>query len=297
MSSKHLTASVIFWLFFVRPWVAPADSDEQAQLARYTSYRVAEPIRVDGKLDEIGWRLAPWSSPFVGLIDGATAPLEYATRVAIVWDEDFLYLAFTIPEAHIRADLTTRDDRIYQENDVEFFIDGGDIYYEFEINARGTVYDVLWIWRDRFESDHALHTSAWEVSGPDVFDDPPKSYLEPNRGGRLGFISWNFPGLQSAVHLEGTLNDDNDLDVGWSVEVALPWSGFGILAEDRSVPPSAGDTWRIDASRFEKRPEEQAHRGTTAGWSWNRHGQWDSHMPRTFPLIDFSAQTLPASNP
>jgi hypothetical protein len=26
------------------------------------------------------------------------------------------------------------------ENDVEVFIDGGDCYYEFEINARGTIY-------------------------------------------------------------------------------------------------------------------------------------------------------------
>ena len=45
---------------------------------------------------------------------------------------------------------TERDSLIFHENDVEVFIDGGDCYYEFEINALGTIYEVFFIWRDAY---------------------------------------------------------------------------------------------------------------------------------------------------
>ncbi len=40
------------------------------------------------------------------------------------------------------AHLTERDSIIFQESDVEVFIDGGDAYYELEINALGTLHEV-----------------------------------------------------------------------------------------------------------------------------------------------------------
>jgi len=40
---------------------------------------------------------------------------------------------------------------IFRENDVEVFIDGGDCYYEFEINALGTIYEVFFIWQDAYK--------------------------------------------------------------------------------------------------------------------------------------------------
>ncbi len=153
-------------------------------------------------------------------------------------------------------------------------------------------------WRTRCSStDTDFRSAEWEVAGPNVFDDGPKSYLENDRGGRLGFIPWNFSGLRSAVRLDGTLNDSTDVDQGWTVEIALPWSGFGIVGEGRSVPAEDGDTCRIDASRFQRMPPERAHRGGTAGWAWNRHGPWDSHMPHVFPHIDLDLHEVPAAPP
>ena len=38
--------------------------------ARYTCYRAAGPITVDGKLDEASWQLAPKSTPFVDIVTG-----------------------------------------------------------------------------------------------------------------------------------------------------------------------------------------------------------------------------------
>ena len=37
-----------------------------------------------------------------------------------------------------------------QENDVEVFIAGQDAYYEFELNALGTIMERFYIWQDRY---------------------------------------------------------------------------------------------------------------------------------------------------
>ena len=72
------------------------------------------------------------------------------TRAAALWDDEALYIAFWIEEPFVEARLTQRDSTIFQENDVEVFIDGGDCYYEFEINALNTVYEVFFIWKDAY---------------------------------------------------------------------------------------------------------------------------------------------------
>ena len=116
------------------------------QPARYTCYRAAGPIVVDGRLDEPSWQLAPKSAPFVDIVTGE--PAWFETRVALLWDDQHLYFGFWVPENDVWGTLTRRDSKIYEENDVEVFIAGQDAYYEFEINAINTVYEVFWIWKD-----------------------------------------------------------------------------------------------------------------------------------------------------
>ena len=78
---------------------------------------------------------------FVDMISGV--PGFFNTQAAALWDDEALYIAFWIEEPFVEARLTQRDSTIFQENDVEVFIDGGDCYYEFEINALNTVYEVF----------------------------------------------------------------------------------------------------------------------------------------------------------
>src|SRR6266849_10621270 len=96
--------------------------------ARYTCYRDAGPIAVDGKLDEASWQLAPKSAPFVDIVTGE--PAWFDTRVAMLWDDCYLYFGFTAEEPNVWATLTERDARIYEDNDLEVFIAGKDAYYE-----------------------------------------------------------------------------------------------------------------------------------------------------------------------
>lgn len=254
-------------------------------IPRYAAYRVTEPPAIDGKLDEPAWQSAARSSRFVDLISGRDTYLD--TRAAVLWDDTYLYVGYWVEEPDVRATLTERDAPIYRDNDVELFIAGRDGYYEFEINSFATIYEVLFFWKEAFErGDYA------SMPGLDPAKGKPFNgvgYKAHPRGPRIGFFGWDYPGLVKAVHVDGTLNDSGDRDRGWTVELALPWSGLEILAraDARSLPPKDGDTWRMDFSRFNthKAPTPAQDSG---GWAWSSHGVWDSHVPECFTYISFS---------
>src|SRR5699024_11875779 len=84
-------------------------------------------------------------------------PALYDTRTAVLWDDDYLYVGFWVEEPYVQAKITERDEPIFSENNVEVFIDGGDTYYEFEINALNTIYEVFFIWKNAYRSEE--HTS------------------------------------------------------------------------------------------------------------------------------------------
>jgi len=92
-----------------------------------------------------GWagRPPPKSSRFRDLVNGDE--VIHDTRTAILWYDDNLDVGFWVEEPAVAATLTERDDPIYKNNDVEVFIAGQDTYYEFEINAFGTIYEVFFI--------------------------------------------------------------------------------------------------------------------------------------------------------
>jgi hypothetical protein len=105
-------------------------------------------------------------------------------------------------------------------------------------------------------------------------------------------MDWDFPGLRWAVQVDGTLNDDRDIDRGWRVELALPWSGFAALAQGRPLPPREGDEWRMDFSRFESFYAAGVRVSPDPGWALNRHGVYDSHIPECFSRIVFSSKAI-----
>ncbi len=259
--------------------------------ARYTCYRAAGPIVVDGRLESPSWRMAPKSTPFVDIVTGE--PAWFDTRVALLWDDEHLYFGFWIEETDVWGTLTERDSKIWEENDVEVFIGAKNAYYEFEINALNTVYEVFWIWKD-------ILKPASPYYGRPEFDpstqrtmtlDGVGGHVHP-RGERWGFLDWDFPGLRTAVHVDGVVNRRDRNDRGWTVELAFPWRGLVDLADGRSLPPRDGDVWRIDCSRFEKIGRHQEALDPCVGWTWNRHGHYDSHIPEVFPYVTFSEMVV-----
>ena len=248
---------------------------------------------IDGKLDEVIWQAAPRSPRFRTLTAGEET--IHDTRAAVLWDEEFLYVAYWVEEPNVQATLTERDAKIYMDNDVELFIAGEDGYYEFEINAFGTIYEVFFIWEESYERGGYDSITGLGQNEPGRKPFHGVGYKQHPRGPRIGFWNWDFPGLQSAVFVDGTINDDSDRDRGWTVELALPWSGMSILAmgDGRSLPPGDKDIWRMDFSRFNQYKEAPPS-DDPGGWAWSPHGVWDSHVPECFTYIHFSKKYIDA---
>lgn len=261
---------------------------ELSEIKHYTAYRVESPIPINGRLDHPAWQTAPRSSRFVDLVSGNLT--LHDTRVAVLWDDDNLYIGFWIEEPFVQATLTQRDSLIYNDNDVEVFIAGQDSYYEFEINALGTIYEVFFIWDDAYERYAQLPQFHRSAPGARPWDGV--GFTHP-RGKRIGFWEWDFTGLQSAVHVDGTLNHNDDHDRGWTVELQLPWRGMRDIAsgDGRALPPRDGDTWRMDFSRFNTY-KEAAPSEDSGGWTLSSHNVWDSHVPEYFPFIHFSTDLV-----
>lgn len=265
----------------------PCDS---ITIPNYTAKATEEEIIVDGNLGENTWLSSEKSSHFRDLITGSET--RYKTQVALSWDEDNLYVAYWVEEPNLQASLTERDAPIYRDNDVELFIAGKDAYYEFEINTYGTIYEVFFIWDEAFEKSGYAALPEFDRQAEKVRTFYGVGYKNHPRGTRTGYWNWDFPGLKSAVQYQGTLNDSTDIDQGWTVELALPWSSMEALAmaDHRSLPPKEGDTWRMDFSRFNQRKYSQDDSG---GWAWSPHGVWDSHVPECFTFIHFSTEVIP----
>jgi hypothetical protein len=222
----------------------------------YECLRASGPIRVDGKLDDAAWKNAPWTSDFVD-IEGSRKPLpKFRTRVKMLWDEHYLYIAAELEEPDVKATLTERDSVIFKDNDFEVFLKplpDTESYYEFEINALNTGWDLFL----------------------------PKPY---NKGGEAD-NSWDIEGLKTAIAVQGTLNKSKDKDRSWTVEIAYPLDAF---KQRQTVPlPKAGSTWRINFSRV----EWTAGKTKEDNWVWSPQGVIDMHVPEQWGYLHFSEKT------
>ena len=233
---------------------------------RYVCRKATSRIEMDGRLADTAWRRAAWTDLFVDIEGDAKPRPRFRTRAKMLWDDEYFYVAAEMEEPHVWATLTKHDSVIFRDNDFEVFIDpNGDAleYYEFEINALNTGWDLFL----------------------------PKPY---RRGGKA-HNEWEIPGLKTAVHVEGTLNDPRDRDRGWTVEIAFPWK---VLAEfaHKPAPPAEGDQWRVNFSRVQWRLEVAGGKyRKLAGrrednWVWSPQGAIDMHIPERWGVVRFTGR-------
>ncbi len=261
--------------------------------ADYEAQKIKEQIEIDGNIDKPIWKNATWSKRFVDMVTGDLG--MYNTQSAILWNDKHIYFAFNAEEPFLEAKLTERDSIIFLENDLEIFIDGGDCYYELEVNAANTIYEVFFIWKDTYQKGGRFDTPHFDVHQRDAYtfggdyDRTGASFWKGTnpRGIRWAFTDFDMEGLETAVKLDGTLNDHSDVDKGWSLEIAIPWESLKILANGRTIPPSNGDIWSMFLGRFQKLVlsgiEVQPH----PAMSLNSHGIYDTHMPSKWSKIEF----------
>ncbi len=246
------------------------DDDLPFAPERYVCYRAPVPLQIDGKLDDEAWAAVPWTTYFRDIEGGEKPGPWLRTRAKMLWDDQYFYIGASLEEPDLWATLTQRDTVIFYDNDFEVFIDpDGDThaYYELEINALETVWDLM--------------------------------LLKPYRDGGPAIDSWDIQGLKARVDLKGTLNAPQDRDEGWSVEIAIPWSVLEEAAPN-GKPPVAGDQWRVNFSRVHwlltvedgrYRKEINAETGKPYpenNWVWSPQGVINMHYPERWGYVQFS---------
>lgn len=263
----------------------------------YQCFRVNEPLLINGQLNEQAWQQVEKSPRFIDVIGGT--PALYDTRSALLWDDNYLYVGMWCEEPFPTATLTQRDDFLWFENDYEVFIDGGQTYYELQVNALNNIYEVFYIWQDAYKHNPVYKSQAeFDVFKNEarVFGgnhDRSGNYFWKGshpRGNRWAFLNWDMPGLATAVHIDGQLNDPTTPSKEVRLIMAFPWSGMKWLADGRTMPPKHGDVWRLFIGRYQKLKINGEE--VSVGWGWDKIGTNDNHYPEKFTSIQISDQIV-----
>lgn len=235
----------------------------------YTVYQVNDRLNLDGRPLEKSWQNAPWSDYFVDIEGNVKPTPRHKTRVKMLWDQKALYVYAELEEPDLWATLKVRDQIVYRDNDFEVFIDpDGDThnYFEIEVNALATILDLF--------------------------------MSRPYRNSSRPLISWNADSLKMGLHLDGTLNDPNDQDNTWSVEMAIPFQNIS-LGKQANIPTD-GDIWRINFSRvqwdlevqengYQKKRDPNTNRYLPEhNWVWSPQGVINMHFPERWGYIQFT---------
>jgi hypothetical protein len=235
----------------------------------YHCQRTSEALKLDGNLNKPFWKDAPWTADFRD-IEGAGKPTpRFRTRAKLLWDHTALYIGAELQGDEIWGTVSKRDHIIFHDNDFEIFIDpDGDthVYCEFEMNALNTVWDLLMIKPYR---DHGTFISSFDIKG-----------------------------LETAVLIDGELNNPSAKNRAWSLEVKMPFESLAECYKPGAIP-QAGDYWRMNFSRvhwsvdivnntYQKRINQQTGKPFPEdNWVWAPTGLINIHYPELWGFVFF----------
>lgn len=169
---------------------------------------------LDGKLDEAIWA----GEAFVLASSLEGEPIGRDTSdVWLAWDDEAVYVAARLRDGDIWGDYRKDDEPLYREEAFEVFFGAGERvhrYLEFQVSPHNVIFDAAFT------------------------------------GHRKGGPEWSGP-WGHAVSVAGTLDDRQDRDEEWTVELAFPWS---TLCTGTEIPcePSSGETLRMNIFRLDK---------------------------------------------
>jgi hypothetical protein len=220
-------------------------------LPTYVCRKTAAEIQIDGRLDEAVWR----QTAAVQLMEnsGTRGFLRPETKAKMLWNDQYLYIAFVAEDPDIQATLTRRDAYLWTEEVVEVFVGKPDHYVEIEVNPLNALFD------GRIDIRGQTGRPRFDVDT---------------------IIKADYP-IKHAVVVEGTVADPSDTDKRWVVEMAVPHVA---LEGIHSVPPKNGDQWSINLYRIEKSLENGAVK--EAAGAWSPTAGW-FHAPARFGKIVF----------
>ncbi len=176
-------------------------------------------IKIDGVADEGDWKNAIKIDAFkLPWLREKQRPPRTSTSARLLWDRDNLYFFADMEDSDLYADVKEHDGETWSNDVFELFFKPADDkpgYYEFQVNAAGTVMDMF----------------------------------IPRRGSG-GFQRYKKDGefhIQAKVKRSGTLNKWSDRDTGWTVEGKLPWTAM-LKTGGR---PNPDEVWKFALCRYD----------------------------------------------
>jgi hypothetical protein len=125
----------------------------------------------------------------------------------LMWDDTALYIAASVTDTQLNADSThVEDSPLWRDDSIELMFD--------TLHNAGTTLQ---------NDDYKFFVNIQNVHTDSLAFD----------------MSWN-ASYTSDVQLSGTVNDNTDTDTGYTIEIAMPWSNWGIS------PPATNDAWGFE---------------------------------------------------
>ncbi|MFA7184789.1 MAG: carbohydrate-binding family 9-like protein, partial [Victivallales bacterium] len=229
---KVIDGLVFIFLLFVLPVSLQASGKE------YKCGKILpDELTLDGVLDEVFWKRAP-KIKMNAMATGKET--DFPNAVSIVHDDKNLYLGYHFENPVIWGKAKKRDEPFFaysggkSEMFVKLFLDpdgNGIDVLELHINPLGTIFDTI----QRIPNINFNGVRFYRANG-------------------LCREDINIKGIEAAAKVYGTLNQDNDFDNAWSVEVKIPFESLKDFSTS-GLPPLNTKKWRFSVqSRYFKHP-------------------------------------------
>ena len=189
-------------------------------------------IKVDGKMEESDWdKTEARELEYFYKVEKADD--EQETSFRMLWDAEYLYVFFEAKDKYLTAREKKRDGQPYFDDCLEIFLipapDSLDTHFGFELNL-------------------------YKASNDFVYFN--NYYKEKNEV----LFSYN-PDFEAEVSYRGTINNNEDIDEGWNLEMAIPISALGSLP---SLNPVKKDSqWAFLAVRQDRNDAKGNRRSTS----------------------------------
>ncbi len=220
----------------------------------YKTHKATSKIIIDGKLDKVWEQAELRTFDYFYLTEKKED--KQKTTFRMLWDDENIYLFYQAKDQFINAAETKRDGAPYLDDCAEvFFIPAPEvenIHYCFEMNVNKAKNDLVWV--NNFQRNNSIVIKEYN------------------------------PEFKVEVKINGSLNNNTDIDKGWTMEVAIPHKAF--RGATKFHPIKQGNKWAFLALRQYRDVSEIGKRSMTTLFPIY-HIEKDVHQPEMFGLMEF----------
>ena len=221
----------------------------------FKASRTSETILTDGKMEEASWQQTE-AQTLDNFYRVEKPDDDQKTTFRMLWDDKNLYLFYDMEDKYLTVRETERDGAPYLDDCAEIFFitvpDSLDTHFGYELNLNKASNDFIY------------------------FND---FYDRKN----LAFKGFN-PDFEVEISYNGTINNNSDIDVGWTIEMAIPIANFGVLGQ--VVPVTVGNRWAFLAIRQDRNDAVGNRRSTSTIFPIYDISK-NVHQANRFGLVEF----------